>query len=175
MSFPESKHQPDTQEGLRSQRPSHLYPAMETTCGVKGKERRESRCKPEKQSRRDLLHMPQPWETLVWSSVKEETQAQRKLAFIISRAEGASVFLFNSKSCADSETKVATKTTKMSVVVPIILYLFPVFISNLILSTVMLDKMRKPKVSFFYTLQFPHGYVVVSDLLVCTVMIHKCP
>lgn len=75
--------------------------------------------------------MPQPWETLVWSSVKGETQAHRKLAFIISRAQGAACFLFKSKSCADSETNVATTATKMSVVVPIILcacflYLFQI-------------------------------------------------
>lgn len=68
--------------------------------------------------------MPQPWETLGWSSLKDETQAHRKLAFIISRAQGATRFLFNSDSCADSETNVATATTKMSVVVPIILWTF---------------------------------------------------
>lgn len=75
--------------------------------------------------------MPQPWETLVWSSVKDKTQTHMKLAFIIARAQGATCFLFNSNSCADLETNVATATTKMSVVVPIILcscflYLFQI-------------------------------------------------
>lgn len=73
--------------------------------------------------------LPHPWETLVWSSVKGEKHAHRKLAFTISRAQGATYFLFNSNSCADSETNVAT--TKVSVVVPIILctcflYLFQI-------------------------------------------------
>jgi len=42
------------------------------------------------------------------------------------------------------------------------------------MATIMLDKMRKHRVSFFYTLHFPHGDVDISDPLVCTVMIHKC-
>lgn len=120
MSSPDSTHQPDTQEGLRSQGPSCLYPLMETTW-VKGKKKREPCFKPENQRRRDLLYMPQPWETSVWSSVKDETQAHRKLAFIISRAQGATCFLLNSNSCMDLEANVATTTTKMTVVVPIIL------------------------------------------------------
>lgn len=55
----------------------------------------------------------------------------RKLAFIISRAQEVTCFLFNSNSCADLETNVATRTTKRSVVVLIILctcflYLFQI-------------------------------------------------
>lgn len=65
--------------------------------------------------------VPQPWETLVWSSVKDETQAHRKLVFIISKAQGATCFLCNPNSFADLETNMATTITKMSVVVPIIL------------------------------------------------------
>ena len=76
--------------------------------------------------------MPQPWETWVWSSVKDETQAHRKLAFIICRAQGAICFLFNSNSCTDWETNVPNNKnicncSKNS------LYLFTVFILNLIL------------------------------------------
>lgn len=97
----------------------------------KRQEKRESRCKLEHQCRRSLLYMLLPWETLVWTSAKDETQAHRKLAFIISKAQGVTCFLFNSNSSADSETNVATKITKMSVVVPIILctcflYLFQI-------------------------------------------------
>lgn len=99
----------------------------------KRQEKRESCCQLENQCRRNLLYMPEPWEILVWSPVKDETQAHRKLAFIISKAQGATCFLFNPNSSADSETNVATTIKKVCYCSNNSLYLFPAFVSNLIL------------------------------------------